>query len=437
MGKQLTLNLQLDNPNLSLCSAKRTAVEKTGLHGWHPYYAGYSEAFVESAIRYLGCDRNWLVLDPWGGSGTTGIVAAKAGISSICLDINPVMAIFAAAKSSQVLSREQEIVNFLATIEDFIIPQSGMGNEEPLNQIFTPETARLIRSVVDVIPVKKNWEKSLGKIPCKLPIIDPVRAFYLSAIFVALRKLSGLKPGSNPTWIAKNDNKVMLYPQRLLKEIRTNAVKMLMELKDFYAVKNEIIPHFSLEGDVRNISLPRESVNALIASPPYLTRIDYAISTMPEIYLLGGEDLLARIRHQTMGAPVITKGEKYQKESWGPTCNCLLDSIKKHPTKAAKSYYWKNIVQYCMDLDKALGEIKRVLKPGGKGLIVVQNSYFKDLEIPLPKIYCEFAVRKGFAAEIVRTERVKHYMASVNSKSSYYKKEKVYYESVVSIHKIT
>jgi DNA modification methylase len=425
MTKQLTLDLELDNSSLSLCSAKRTAVEKTGLHGWHPYYAGYSEAFVESAIRYLGCDRNWLLLDPWGGSGTTGIVAAKIGIPSICLDINPVMAIFAAAKSFQVLSQKQEIVDFLATIKDFIVPLSSFNNEEPLNQIFAPETARLIRSVVEVIPVNKSWKK--------LETINPIRAFYLSVIFVSLRKLSGLKPGSNPTWIAKNDNKVTLYPQQLFEEIRTNAVKMLRDIRDFYAVKNEIIPHFSLEGDARNMPLPRESVDAIIASPPYLTRIDYAISTMPEIYLLGGEDLLSRVRHQTMGAPVITKGEKYQKESWGPTCNFLLDSIKQHPTKAAKSYYWKNIVQYCMDLDKALAEIKRVLKPGGKGLIVVQNSYFKDLEIPLAKIYCEFAVGKGFAAEIVRTERVKNHLARVNSKSSYYKKEKVYYESVISI----
>ena len=116
MTKQLTLNLEPYNPRLSLCSAKRTAVEKTGLHGWHPYYAGYSEAFVESAIRYLRCDRNTLLLDPWAGSGTTGIVAAKTGIPSICLDINPVMATFAAAKSYQVLSREQEIVNFFGIV---------------------------------------------------------------------------------------------------------------------------------------------------------------------------------------------------------------------------------------------------------------------------------------------------------------------------------
>lgn len=438
LDENMSPYLEPDNPNLYLCSAKRTAVEKTGLHGWHPYYAGYSEAFVESAIRYLGCDRNMLLLDPWGGSGTTSIVAAKTGIPSICLDINPVMATFAAAKSYQVLSREEEIVNFFETIEKFTFPESSLTNNDSLTNIFTLKTARLIRSVVDAITFKKVAEipKNLTQyVKYSTQIIDPIYAFYLSVIFVSLRKLSGLKPRSNPTWINKSDKKVTLSPQVLFEELRNNAAQMLRDIKEFYAFQCEVIPHISLTGDIRSMPFYGESIDVLIASPPYLTRIDYAISTMPEIYLLGGEELLSCIRHSTMGAPVITKGEKYQKQSWGTTCNFILDSIKEHPTKAAKSYYWKNIVQYFMDLDNALDEIKRVLKPGGKELIVVQSSYFKELEIPLAKIYCEFAVNKGFKAEIVRSEKVKNHLAHVNTKSNSYKRGKVYYESFVYLEK--
>lgn len=424
-------------------SAKRSAVEKTGLHEWHPYYAGYSEAFVESAIRYLGCDRNTLLLDPWAGSGTTGIVAAKTGIPSICLDINPVMATFAAAKSYRVLSREEEIVDFWETLEDGISLESSLTGDEPLINIFTPETARLIRSIVDAIPVRKTGHRQLVEIPetqtASLSdltrIIDPGYAFYISVIFVSLRKLSGLKASANPTWIQKIDKKVMLSPQVLFDELCANAVKMLIDLKEFYSVADKITSHLSLSGDMRNMPLSGESIDAFISSPPYLTRIDYAMSTMPEIYLLGDKDLLSCIRHNTMGAPVITKGEKYQKQSWGVTCNLILDSIKEHPSKAAKSYYWKNIVQYFMDLDRALDEIKRVVKPGGKGLIVVQSSYFKELEIPLAKIYCEFARNKGFMAEVVRSETVTNHLAHVNSKSSFYKKGKVYYENFIYLEK--
>lgn len=136
-----------------------------------------------------------------------------------------------------------------------------------------------------------------------------------------------------------------------------------------------------------------------------------------------------------MGAPVITKNRRHQKPEWGTLCNSLLDAVKSHPTKAAESYYWKNIVQYFMDLDTALDEIIRVLKPGGKGLIVVQSSYFKDIDIPLGEIYVEMATLRGLHSNIAFREEVKGHLAHVNTKSSFYKKNKIYFENSIYIEK--
>jgi hypothetical protein len=47
-----------------LASAKRSLSERKGIHSWHPYYAGYSEAFVTSAIEYLGINKSQILLDP-------------------------------------------------------------------------------------------------------------------------------------------------------------------------------------------------------------------------------------------------------------------------------------------------------------------------------------------------------------------------------------
>jgi hypothetical protein len=152
-----------------------------------------------------------------------------------------------------------------------------------------------------------------------------------------------------------------------------------------------------------------------VTSPPYLTRIDYAMSTAPEMATFGGDDLLTFVRHQTMGAPVITKSSRYQKPEWGKLCNNILDAVKKHPTKAAKSYYWKNIVQYFIDFDVALAEIIRVMKPGGKGIVVVQSSYFEELEIPLGEIYVEMSTSHGLRAKIAYREEVKGHLAHVNT----------------------
>ena len=65
----------------SLMSAKRNSIyEQQGVHSWHPYYAGYAEQFVGSALDYLNLNDSHMVLDPWNGSGTTALVC-QAGYS--------------------------------------------------------------------------------------------------------------------------------------------------------------------------------------------------------------------------------------------------------------------------------------------------------------------------------------------------------------------
>ncbi len=88
-----------------------------------------------------------------------------------------------------------------------------------------------------------------------------------------------------------------------------------------------------------------------------------------------------------------------------------------------------------MDMDDALDQIFQVLKPGGKGLVVVQSYYFKGMELPLREIYREIAATKGFSSEIAYREKVKGHMARVNTKSHKYKRKKVYFEDFVLIEK--
>lgn len=383
-----------------------------------------------------------MVLDPWGGSGTTGIVASRVGIPSTTTEINPVMAAFAAAKSAQVLVHKDELISFFEDMETAIRAQGRGQDEEILADIFAPQTAAFIRSIVNSIPFPLHVERrdAQAAMPVSFAlyeaaqVINPVHAFSLAVIFVAIRKLSGIERASNPTWLKAREDKVSIAPPVLFGELRSNVRTMLADVETYFE-GGAGAANLTFHADVKSLPLADGSVDAIITSPPYLTRIDYAMATMPEMYLLGDEGLLTETRHRTMGAPVITKVDKHQKADWGPTCNRVLDVIKAHPTKAARTYYWKNIVQYFMDLDVALNEMQRVLTAGGKALVVVQGSYFKDVEIPLGDIYCEMAENKGLTAKFAFREEVRGHMAHVNTKSSQYKKNKVYREETVYIGK--
>jgi hypothetical protein len=104
-----------------LASAKRGAKERQGVHAWHPYYAGYSEAFVSSAIEYLGVNNSHVLLDPWPGSGTTAPVASRYKLPIIELEINPAMHLFANVKK---LRAKLFFTHFVAHLDTYLRTQN-------------------------------------------------------------------------------------------------------------------------------------------------------------------------------------------------------------------------------------------------------------------------------------------------------------------------
>lgn len=431
----MNIRVTADAPREVLRSAKRGRVERKGVHAWHPYYAGYSEQFVESGLDYLGSRPGDLILDPWGGSGTTGLIASRRQLDSLCLDINPVMATFAAAKAHAVLEGGAKIDAWLKALPD----RARIADcaDEPLTGLFDGPTAADLRAILRSIPFAEHGEGHAVLMPdASAKLFDPLHAFCRAVVFVTLRRLSGTQKLQNPTWLRTEGANTAVDGPALRAALRENAERMLDDLQAFYG---EAGPEGALNAalaDTRAMPLRDQSVDAIITSPPYLTRIDYAVSTLPEMMTFGDETHLQTVRHQTMGAPVITKIERRQRPEWGPLCNGVLDAVKSHDTKAAASYYWKNIIQYFMDMDASLQELKRVLKPGGRALVVVQSSYFKEVEIPLGDIYVQAGLGLGLKAGVAAREPVKTHMAHVNTKSNQYKANKVYFEDVVELVRV-
>jgi hypothetical protein len=259
--------------------------------------------------------------------------------------------------------------------------------------------------------------------------------FLFAALFITGRKLGNYSGGSNPTWTKASEVKLDYSTREVVDEFVSQCHQMQ---EDIIATGVLVAPNnASIVANSRNLPFLDSSFDAIITSPPYLTRIDYAVSTKPELLLLKNESYLRQVREQTMGAPVIVDKNIECKKSWGALCNALVSSIESHPTKSARSYYLPNILQYFRDAEVSIREITRVLKLGGKALIVVQSSYFKEIEIKLGEMYVEMAKEQGCRSNIVSRETVRGHMAHVNSKSNEYKSNKVYFEDVVEIHKHT
>jgi hypothetical protein len=103
-----------------------------------------------------------------------------------------------------------------------------------------------------------------------------------------------------------------------------------------------------------------------------------------------------------------------------PACvRSLLSSIEQHASHRAQEYYYPGFCQYFSDAQKAVSEIARVLRTAGQAFLVVQNSYFKELQVDLPQLYLAMGREASLDASIISSVVVERHRnkASVNPAS--------------------
>ena len=113
----------------------------------------------------------------------------------------------------------------------------------------------------------------------------------------------------------------------------------------------------------------------------------------------------------------------------------ILSAIRDHPSKASHSYYYRTYWQYFEDVMKSLTELHRVVRPGGAAVLVVQSSYYKDIQIDLPELYVACAQALGFDAEVSSGVEVRRAMSHINPHSRKHQAEKHYREGVVVLER--
>ena len=119
------------------------------------------------------------------------------------------------------------------------------------------------------------------------------------------------------------------------------------------------------------------------------------------------------------------------RREWGRTCLELLDAIQHHRSKASRSYYLKTHLQYFDDLYRSLGEISRCLRDSGHCVLVVQDSFYKEIHNDLPTIVVEMSRDFGWSLHVRRDFPVARSMAGVNPAVGRYRDNMCTTESVL------
>lgn len=406
---------------------------------WYRYYPGFSETFAESVLSSSDVAEGDWVLDPWNGSGTTTAKAASLGLNACGYDLNPVMVVVAKARSLDEAEysslRPLSIDIFRKCRKSF-----DLSTDDPLLEWFVPRSAAGVRSIEAAIQRLLVDDERFERVSVRgTDAMSDLAAFFYVALFRALRQILRPFKTSNPTWLKQPISQhARLRPSvdAVRAVFRAEVARMLPSLISG--------PHGPRGERILKVAssekLPQSaaSVNLVLASPPYCTRIDYAVATSAELSLLGfaRDSGFRELRHGLIGSTTVPKVMPVISMDWGKTCLAFLDKLKNHSSKASATYYYKNHLQYFRSISASLAEIGRVLKPRGSCVLAVQDSYYKNLHNNLPEVFIEMASSRGLEIKRKWDFPISRTMAGVNPKTSEYRPTSAATESVLFFERV-
>lgn len=426
---------------LQIMSPKRDRRLQSGWEGFFPYYAGFPEAFATKLLASARLRKNAVVADPWNGSGTTTFAAAQLGHSAWGFDVNPAMVVVARARLLPP-SEADALRPLAATIINHVRVPRSTAPSDPLNSWFTGETSAIIRAIEEEIRRTIVGELTLGPSGVDLASMAGTAATLYVALFAASRSLAVTFRASNPTWLkkAKNEDQRVSAPRSRIIRLFTDNVRAMatsLQARRELQLISEQTDTLLQVGNTVDLKLRPRSVDCFLSSPPYCTRIDYAAATRVELAVLAGlvGDMHWQLQRAMIGSTISPKHEIEPKEAWGPTCLSFLDDVQSHKSKASSGYYLKTHLDYFDKMARSLRSIRRALRPNGVAVLVVQDSYYKDVYNDLPKIISEIA--EGSGLMLAREERFtwNQSMARINPYTRTYKRTAAATESVLCFAK--
>jgi SAM-dependent methyltransferase len=354
-----------ERPDLGRYMTFELSKEKP-VHNWFWYKEGFAPELVRWAIddyRERAGSLPTALLDPFCGVGTSLLSAKEAHLQSAGVDASPLAVFVSKAKTQDYEAGELEAC--LAFLNKRLVPVEADWQFE----LFSPRAAFPKRNHGEILSIRYAIEQEEGR----------VRDLLLLALLSILPQASIILKDGGVLKIMKDKRAL---PAR---EIFKRKVKrMVRELQPGSIVGH--VPQVFL-GDARALDIPGEELDMVVTSPPYLNNIDYSKIYGLELSLLH----MSKSDAESMRMRAIRSfiGKQMAVTEMPPEVGEIGDRIPIIGT-------------YFKDMEGAIGEMFRVLKPGGVAYVNVSNSVIHETHVIVDEVFAQMAMRIGFSdAEIV------------------------------------
>jgi hypothetical protein len=112
-------------------------------------------------------------------------------------------------------------------------------------------------------------------------------------------------------------------------------------------------------------------------------------------------------------------------------CFDALSSVRHHKSYASAHYYYHTYYSYFERLYASVVKLASLMARNGRGVIVLQDSFYKDVLIPTPLVCAEMLRSQSCSAEVVKTASVRIHMGRMSPKQNAYAPQKTLGESLI------
>jgi len=377
--------------------------QKEPLHDWYPYLEGYSPRFVEQLIEEFAPEAA-VILDPFAGTGTTALTAAKLGRHGVYCELNPLLQnlieVKVVATSLDALERRR-IAQLLR--EMTLSFGSILKSAEPDLELQIAYSQTFAHSHFFDAPVYEEVLRARTVID-KFACSEPVAARFLTlAVLSSLVEVSRLIRRGDLRF--RNKKELRLSTPNLAIALQGRLNKIASDLEQLTQTSRR--PVLICE-DARSLEhLPALQVEAIITSPPYPNGTNYFRNTKLELWFLrclrSSNDLSDfRFKAVTAGINDVTVSK-----SGTEATNEVSDIVRQLEASAYDSRIPRMIACYFSDIKEIFSSARKHLVPGAKVIVDIGDSAYGGVRVPSHSLLTSVLRSEGyiFDREIILRKR--------------------------------
>lgn len=390
------LNLLPVNDEWSFSSASRAA-NSALTHSYHRYPAKFIPQIVDKLIADY-TNPGDLVLDPFGGCGTSLVESKLNGRRSIGFDINPIAKLITQTKITPInpATLEKSHEQFVAAYE-VAEKLEHIEHHPRIDYWFDADVVDKLDRIYAAIDSITNSD---------------ARRFYLCAFSHILKNSSRWLMKSIKPTIDKRKTVVDPYVS-----ITRHLKQMTKKNAEFYAALDES-GNLATSSKVYQLDstkkwpLSDNEVDLIITSPPYVTSYEYADLHQLSLLWFGSDPKQFKRWHNTFSKEFVDFrrsfiGTSSKPKMYGGFQSEIAEAIVNDLAPMDKPLA-EDVANYFIDMNKVFQRMYAALKPGGVASVIIGNTTLKGVKIK----NAEVAAEQMFAAGFERVDYIKRELSN-------------------------